>query len=355
MPETKMIIKTKLGTHRTMIFSLILLLLFVTGAQGDPIKKNEIEDLNIVISQIVGGEPNVLIITDYSGSMLRSWGGGQVGNWDEEDNNGVIEDCEELIGTGDGDARRSAAHCMENISNLSVCGSKNHNGFGIVGTLQDLTSHVGCILNPPGGGAPALTTTQISMIYDQVCGNNNGTFGENINDCDNFGVANNEYSQAAAAMDSLAGFSECASSNCQVGGNLSAACDTTGEYNNFKTCIQTTQAIDKNKAENCKVPGNPDCEGKPQFGTSRVDMLNSVLFDFLDADDSLADKMCDDSSELFDGENNSISCQDFMYTAFRNVRNIAREEVSGSLLPLTGTTGTLLINELTNGDGEELG
>ncbi|MGH7850455.1 MAG: hypothetical protein ACREOP_09165, partial [Thermodesulfobacteriota bacterium] len=146
MPETKMIIKTKLGTHRTMIFSLILLLLFVTGAQGDPIKKNEIEDLNIVISQIVGGEPNVLIITDYSGSMLRSWGGGQVGNWDEEDNNGVIEDCEELIGTGDGDARRSAAHCMENISNLSVCGSKNHNGFGIVGTLQDLTSHVGCIL-----------------------------------------------------------------------------------------------------------------------------------------------------------------------------------------------------------------
>src|SRR3990167_10775245 len=108
MRETKVSIKTRFGLHRVKILGLFLLLLFVTGAQGEPIKKNEIEDLNIIISQIVGGEPNVLLIADYSGSMLRSWGGGQVGNWDEEDDNGVIEDCEELIGTGDGDARRSA-------------------------------------------------------------------------------------------------------------------------------------------------------------------------------------------------------------------------------------------------------
>src|SRR3990172_2890770 len=191
MPETKMNIKTKLGTHRTMIFSLILLLLFVTGAQGDPIKKNEIEDLNIVISQIVGGEPNVLLITDYSGSMLRGWGGGQVGNWDEEDDSGVIEDFQELFNCNSfsttsnaySQCTRSAAHCMENIANLSVCGSKNHNGFGIVGTEQDLLSHIDCILNPPGGGGPALTQAQIDTIFDDVCGNNDDVFTEDIDDC----------------------------------------------------------------------------------------------------------------------------------------------------------------------------
>lgn len=357
-------IKTKFGLHRIKILGLFLLLLFVTGAQGEPIKKNEIEDLNIIISQIVGGEPNVLLITDYSGSMLRSWGGGQVGNWDEEDDSGVIEDCEELFDCNDFTANtngysqciRSAAHCMENITDLSVCGSKNHNGFGIVGTVEDLTSHVSCILNPPGGGGPALTTTQINQIYDQVCGNNNGTLGETIADCGNNGIQDNEYSQAAAAMDSLAGFTECASQHC-IGGT-SPGCDNTTGYNNLKTCVQTSQAINTNKAENCKVPGNPDCDGKPQYGSSRMDILHSVLFDFLDADDSLADKMCDDPNNLYDGTSSSVTCQEYMFTPFRNVRQIVRDDgnpSSNRSLPITGATDTKLANELTDADGDELG
>jgi len=361
---TSIFFQVKKRLYRIKILTLLLVLLLVTGAQGEPIKKNEVEDLNVIISQVVGGEPNVLLITDYSGSMLRSWGGGQVGNWDEEDNSGVIEDCEELFNCNSFTANsnaysqctRSAAHCMENIANLSVCGSKNHNGFGIVGTEADLISHIDCINNPPGGGGPALTTTQISMIYDQVCGNNNGTFGETINDCDNNGIQDNEYSQAAAAMDSLAGFTECASQHC-IGGT-SPGCDNTPGYNNVKTCVQTTQAININKAENCKVPGNPDCEGQPRYGSSRMDILHSVLFDFLDADDSLADKMCDDPNNFYDGTSSSVTCQEYMFTPFRNVRQIVRDDgnpSSNRSLPITGATDTKLANELTDADGDELG
>ncbi len=364
MRETKVNFKTKFGLHRVKIFCLMLLLLFVTGAQGEPIKKNEIEDLNIIISQIVGGEPNVLLITDYSGSMLRSWGGGQVGNWDEEDDSGVIEDCEELFNCDNFTANsnaysqctRSAAHCMENIANLSVCGSKNHNGFGIVGTEADLTSHIGCILDPPGGGGPALTQVDLDTIFDDVCGNNDNVFTEDIDDCDNNGVQDNEYSQAAAAMDSLAGFTECASQHC-IGGT-SPGCDNTSGYNGVKSCVQTSQAINTNKAENCKIPGNPDCDGQPQYGSSRMDILHSVLFDFLDADDSLADKMCDDPNNLYDGTSSSVTCQEYMFTPFRNVRQIVRDAgnpASNRSLPITGAADTKLANELTDDDGDELG
>lgn len=356
--------KKRSTLQRAVIFPFIFSLLLVTGALADPITKNEVEDLNIIISQIVGGEPNVLLITDYSGSMLRSWGGGQVGNWDEEDNSGVVEDCEELFNCNSFTANtnaysqctRSAAHCMENIANLSVCGSKNNNGFGIVGTEQDLLSDIDCILNPPEGGGPALTTTQINMIYDQVCGNNDGVYGETIANCDNNGVQDNEYSQAAAAMDSLAGFTQCASQYC-IGGT-SPGCDNTTGYNNVKTCVQTLQAININKTENCKIPGNPNCQGQPRYGSSRMDILHSVLFDFLDADDSLAGKMCDDPSELFDGQNTSISCQDYMTTPFRNVNQIVRDDGNPSSnrnLPITGAGDTKLVNELTDEDGDELG
>lgn len=354
----------KFRLQRAAIFSIIASLLLVTGALADPITKNEVEDLNIIISQIVGGQPNVLLITDLSGSMLRSWGGGQVGNWDEEDDSGVVEDCEELFNCNNFSANsnaysqctRSAAHCMENIADLSVCGSKNHNGFGIVGTEQDLLSHIGCILDPPGGGEPALTQDQINMIFDDVCGNNDGVYGETIANCDNNGVQDNEYSQAAAAMDSLAGFTQCASQYC-IGGT-SPGCDNTTGYNNVKSCVQNSQTININKTENCKIPGNPDCQGQPRYGSSRMDILNSVLFDFLDADDSLAGKMCDDPGHLYDGTSDPITCQEYMFTPFRNVNQIVRDDQnpsSGRNLPITDGTNTKLINELTDEDGDELG
>ena len=353
MPNRIRNIKPALMMHRVKALSLVLLLSLVTGAQGEPVTKNEIEDLNIVISQIVGGEPNVLIITDYSGSMLRGWAGTQVGNWDEDTDGGVIDDCEELYSTGSTEGRRLAAHCMENVAGVSVCGSRNAGGSGIVSTRQELIDFVDCIKNPPGGGSAALTNTQINTVYDQVCGNNNGNLTETINDC-----SGNEHAEAAAAMDAWAGFAQCASVHCNASGSGNTrACDTSGEYNNFKNCMQTVQAITKNKTQNCSNSGMTDCTGAPRYGSSRVDMLHSVLFDFLDADDSLADKMCDDPSKLFNGVSTSITCQEFMYTPFRNVRSIARDTSSASstFLPITGASDTKLINELTADDAVELG
>ncbi|MCC6711763.1 MAG: hypothetical protein IT344_00225 [Candidatus Dadabacteria bacterium] len=346
-------IKPALMMHRVKALSLVLLLLLVTGAQGEPVRKNEVEDLNIIISQIVGGEPNVLIITDYSGSMLRGWAGTQAGNWDEDNDEGVIEDCEDIYSTNSTEGRRLAAHCIENVAGVSVCGSRNAGGSGIVSNRDEMLNFVSCIESPPGGGAAGLSSYQMSVIYDQLCGNNNGNLTETINDC-----SGNEYAEAAAAMDAQAGFTQCASVYCNASGSGNTrACDTSTEYNNLKSCMRAVQAITKNQTQNCANSGEENCTGAPQFGSSRVDMLHSVLFDFLDADDSLADKMCDDPSMLFNGVSGSITCRDYMYTPFRNVRRIAREESTGSprLLPITGGADTKLIDELTIEDAEELG
>lgn len=346
-------IKPALMMHRVKALSLVLLLLLVTGAQGEPVRKNEVEDLNIIISQIVGGEPNVLIITDYSGSMLRGWAGTQAGNWDEDNDEGVIEDCEDIYSTNSTEGRRLAAHCIENVAGVSVCGSRNAGGSGIVSNRDEMLNFVSCIESPPGGGAAGLSSYEMSVIYDQLCGNNNGNLTETINDC-----SGNEYAEAAAAMDAQAGFTQCASVYCNASGSGNTrACDTSTEYNNLKSCMRAVQAITKNQTQNCANSGEENCTGAPQFGSSRVDMLHSVLFDFLDADDSLADKMCDDPSMLFNGVSGSITCRDYMYTPFRNVRRIAREESTGSprLLPITGGADTKLIDELTIEDAEELG
>ncbi len=344
-------IQPSLMMHRVKALSLVFLLLLVTGAQGEPVRKNEIEDLNIIISQIVGGEPNVLVITDYSGSMLRGWAGTQAGNWDEDDDSGVIEDCEDLYYTGSSEGRRLAAHCMENVAGVSVCGSRNAGGSGIVSNRDEMLNFVSCIENPPGGGPAGLSSYEMSVVYDQLCGNNNGYLGETIFDC-----GGNEYAEAAAAMDAWAGFTLCSSTNCS--GSTSAACETSTEYNNFKSCMQNVRDITINKPKNCKNSGETDCSGEARYGSSRVDMLHSVLFDFLDADDSLADKMCDDPTRLFDGTSTSISCKDFMATPFRDVRQIARDDGSPSSnrrLPITGSSNTKLDDELTDDDREELG
>ncbi len=353
MPGSKKYFESKAVRVRAKVFGLALLFLFVTGAKADPIRKNEVEDLNIIISQVVGGEPNVLLIADYSGSMVRNWAEKQVGNWDGTDNSGTIGDCEELYSTSSSEGRRMAAHCSENVAGVSVCGSRHAGGSGVVSNQQELLDFVACIQNPPGGGPPGLTNTQISTVYDQLCGNNNGYLGETIFDC-----SGNEYAEAAAAMDAWAGFTQCSSVNCNASGGTSRACDTSTEYGNFKDCMKAVQAITVNKTQNCANSGEANCSGEPRYGSSRVDMLHSVLFDFLDADDSLADKMCDDPSKLFDGASTSISCKDFMATPFRDVRQIARDDGSPSSnrrLPITGSNNTKLNDELTDDDREELG
>ena len=84
----------------------------------------------------------------------------------------------------------------------------------------------------------------------------------------------------------------------------------------------------------------------------------AVIFDFLDADDSLDSKMCDDPNHLYNGTSNSVSCQNYMFTPFRNVRQIVRDDgspPSNRNLPITSGADTKLANELTDADGDELG
>ncbi|MGE5443659.1 MAG: hypothetical protein ACM3SR_03545, partial [Ignavibacteriales bacterium] len=70
---------------------LAITLLFVTGAHGNPIVKNDVEDLNIIISQFVGGQPDILTILDLSNYMGINYGNEGAGNWDSTP---VITSCE---------------------------------------------------------------------------------------------------------------------------------------------------------------------------------------------------------------------------------------------------------------------
>lgn len=360
-------IKSVLISTKVRVLSVTLLLLLVNGAQGEPIKHNEVEDLNIIISQIVGGEPNVLFITDLSGSMIRAYGGEQIGNWDGNVDGGNLVICEQLhCGNSCDDfvERSLATHCAENISNVSVCGSKHCiGGTGTCDTAAQFNNFLTCVQ-----GTGALTQAQIDLALDKWCGNNNGTYNAGTDVCGN-NDANDpdgsmEYEGAAAAIEARAQLTECSASNCaDFSGSPSRgndyACDRSGEYTNFRGCMLNSQTIDRNQLANCTggTANPPYCTGMPTYGTTRLDMLYGVIFDFLDADDSLGSKTCSDPSHLFDGSSTTISCQDFMFTPFRNVRQIVRDDGDPSAnrnLPIVSTPGKLA-NELTVDDGNLLG
>ena len=55
MPGSKKYFESKAVRVRAKVFGLALLFLFVTGAKADPIRKNVVDDLNVIISQVVGG------------------------------------------------------------------------------------------------------------------------------------------------------------------------------------------------------------------------------------------------------------------------------------------------------------
>ncbi len=360
-------VKKEFTPQRIAIFSFIFSLLLVTGAWGDPITKNEVEDLNIVISQIVGGQPDVLLITDLSGSMIRAFGGSQIGNWDLTNNDdGALDICEQIhCGNSCDDfvERSLAAHCAENITNSSVCGAKYcTGGLGTCDTQEQFTNFLACIQSQG-----VLTQAQINTALDKWCGNNNGTYNSGTDVCgNNDGTTPDgsaEFEGAAAALDARANLTECSTSNCRdfSGGTYTRddyACDRSGEYTNYRACMLNSQAIDINKPENCTggTANPPYCTGKPAYGSTRLDGLLGVLFDFLDADDSLDAAMCDDPSHFYDGTSDSVTCQNFMFTPYRNVRKFVREDaIPPDKLPITGPTDTLLENQLTADDWDSLG
>jgi len=370
------------------IIPFLFLLILITPANSDPIIENEVDDLNLVISQFVGGSPNALFIMDVSGSMGRNFGGSQVGDWTLEQDGGVLVECEQSFCGGVGaefcdsfDERVEASHCAENAANVSECGSKICSAGAAGGTcttVEQLDALIDCVgnnINPP----------QLNHILDIWCGNGNGVPDENTNDCGDFnspirpgtgepdGV--DEIEGAAAAIEAQAGLTQCSSLFCSDFTDdplEDPSCNLESEYVNFRNCMLDRQEININTAENCTAEDdmgdliNPLCEGQPAYGSSRLDVTLSVIFDLLDADDSINESLCVDdgnsdganpTNTLFDGSSTIISCGDYMNTPFRNVRQIVRDfgdPTSRKSLPISGEGDNTLINYLTTNDAEEL-
>ncbi len=349
------------------ILVITLMMLFITSARSDVITKNEVEDLNLIISQFVEGQPNVLFIMDVSGSMGRSFGGSQIGKWTLTDSRGTLTDCERAFcdsfdedcpaPPSENQDRLEASHCAENTANLTVCGSiycKN----GTCDTQEEFDGFLSCIENH----VPGFTTSdEARCIYNAACGNANDVCGETASNCN----TSDEREAAAAALEAAAGLTTCASHIAECSNespiNGNPACDTEVDYQAFSDCMQTLQDITINQTENC-TGGTTNCDGTPAFGSNRLDVTLGVIFDLLDADNSLDDALCIDdgnsNNDLLYNGTSPISCKDYMYTPFRNVRQIVRNDGSPPSkrnLPIANNSGPKkLINYLTDSDAEEL-
>src|SRR3989304_2875433 len=317
---------------RVCFASLAMTLLFVTGAHGDPIIKNELEDLNILISTVIGGQPNVLIIYDNSLSMGDNFGLDQVGNWDDDS---VITRCEVYQSVNTDYAR---AHCIGNASGTNPCGSTACTGSrtGTCEEPDDFERFLVCI-----------ETKYLSIfgsVYDTVvtnaCGDDDVTTNDPRIECTGTFGSDTERAHAAAAIENealiqanvSANFT-CGASNC-AGDDVTdpdKSCNTPTEYTNYKSCMNSLR-IQPTSATSATCPPNGVLCSKGIFGSTRMDMTQAAFFDLLDANDSLAGKMCDDPERLFDGENTFIKCSDFMFTPFRDVGLIAKG--TGDPLPV---------------------
>jgi len=334
-----MFTKFRLFRDKAYKLKIIIALIFltcVTGAHGDPIIRNDVEDLDILISQFVGGQPNVLTILDLSGSMGRNHGGAQVGNWDNSD---VFFRCEADAGTGTVNGRILSSHCAEEVAGTAVCGTANCGQDGRCDDQSEFDAQVACVQT----NAPSLN---MGPIFTLLCG------GSAPSACN----TNAERINASAAIEAAGNLSQCmGATNCKLSGDNNPACDTTNDYNRFKNCMLALQSIGPNKDDAC-VGGTPNCSGVPRFGSSRLDIALDVFFSFLDSDNSLNSKFCDDEGSLFTGAaNSSISCQDYMETPFRDVTAKVRGTGTGFRLPITNATDTPLIDELTDEDADILG
>lgn len=317
-------------------------LLFVTGAHGNPIIQNQVEDQNILISQFVGGQPDVLMILDLSGSMALNYGGTEIGNWD---NTNVISTCENFFLDGTSDQYIKSSHCIENAAGTDVCGFQNC-ADGICSTQSELNNQLNCIQQKK-------SSFNMCPTLQTICGGSGCTQSTQISYALTNCNTSTKMQDAAAAVEAAAGLTQCmTAANCQLSGDTNPACNTSNDYTRFKTCMQTSQSITTNKASACSG-GTPNCTGVPQLGSSRLDMALNVIYSLLDADNSLASKTCSDPSRLFDGVSTSINCQNWMQTPFRDVS--AQVQGTGTNFKLPTSPAEGIIDELTNNDASILG
>jgi hypothetical protein len=338
--------------YKIKILLVFFVLVFVTRAKGTEIIENQVEDLNILISQIVGGQPNVQILYDNSLSMGDNSGGSQVGNWDVDatiaTSAGVLGTCESFQSLKDAsgaNANYAVAHCAGNAAGINPCGSMacSPSHTGTCQTQENFDRFITCIESTYPNG---VVSSAYAQAFGPICG------GPNPSDCN----TDAERAEAASAIENITvkeanaadstNFPNltCGATQCYALGNES--CNDPTAFANFRTCMNTTL-----QAGNTCTSG-PDCT-KPKYGTTRWDAVVSTFFQILDADGSLGTKMCDDPQRLFDGTNTSISCTDFMTTPFRDVSSIVKGTGGNSSLPITNAADTPLIDELTALDASE--
>lgn len=326
-----------------------IIFLSVTGAMSQdfnqPVIENEVEDANITGADTQGAAPNVVTILDLSGSMGRNFGNQQVGSWDQDS---AIDFCEieqcggECTSSDSDNRRRNASQCAEVIANTNRCGSVCREGRCEL--PEEIIAFDACVQDLIASGeltdsdAPSGSLNDFFVnIYNNYCN------GPTVFDCDEGDDSNQDRVNAVQDISNTLGLALCGSQSCNI------TCNSQTEWNAFETCMEdNTEEITVNRIENC-VGGDPNCNGAPGNGSSRLDVALSVFLDVLDADNSLInDALCNDTSGQFDGTS-PISCQDYLFTPFRFVENI----ILGSNLP--APTNDTLINQITDNDANELG
>lgn len=351
-----------------LILTFTIFLLFLSGGHylikdslSEPIIHNDVEDERLIISEFIGSDPDVLIVLDGSLSMADNFAGSQSGNWDRD---GVISTCNSFQNVN---TNYSRVHCQGNASGTNPCGSIACSGqLGTCEQRRDFEQFVSCIESTYS--SVINTASVYNAVVPDACG---GSSNNPLTECN----SDTERVHAAAAMEvyalQLANAANstlfplnCAAANCStndydsdcniVGSDGDYSCNERCERSDAEACLGGSTLRVQPTVQTCT---SGELCSRGTYGSTRMDGALSTIFDFLDADDSLDDLMCDDPNMIFDGLNSSISCKDFMYTPFRNVSNISGDCSFGDpdQLPITGASDLDLLDVLTADDAQALG
>ena len=388
-------------TYTRGVSLVIVLLLLVLSCLSSfdsfsqPITKNEIEDKKLIPQSPIA-DPNVAIIFPFS-AYEEIYGGAQIGNWTSGSR--VLQNYPNSAYCGHLYARKNKKH-PSNIEKCLMEGLYNSNKITTQNDMGELFTTV-----------DHTKSLNVKKIYKKICGSSGGSNlnfdpwgkgcdttnnpcirsdspgGTPFNGCscqmpfpDNNDFANfnpgytgsyydvncnniNKRVKAVMVAQDAADLSQCPSNKyCNnlswLGINDSRCTDPnfqTGspQKYDFTQCTATKQLITYRKNENC-TGGTPNCQGAPAYGSSAVSNALNILFNFLDADNSIEQDNCDDTTDkLWDGNSNTITCKQFLETPYRDVSSYTKTDTT---LPTVGTTiASTLIGHLTQQDADELG
>jgi len=158
----------------------------INDSLSDPIINNDVEDFDLIITDFIVSNPNVLFVLDGSLSMADNFTGDQVANWDRD---GVISTCNLFQNVNTIYAR---THCMGNASGTNPCGSITCTGqVGACEERRDFEQFVGCI------AATYSSVIDISNVYSTVVPDACGSGTDPLTEC----TSDTERAHAAAAIE----------------------------------------------------------------------------------------------------------------------------------------------------------